>query len=104
MRKTSVLLDPIRAKETPPRSFALGLALLIAASSIVLVTSEVQADSAKTASVTLPMELGQMSAVSVGANAYIFGGWDGSSVRDEIVRYAPSTNTVTTMSATLPTP
>jgi N-acetylneuraminic acid mutarotase len=64
-------------------------------------------DTATLMTADLPTGRFGTSAVWDGSNAYIFGGfyWDGSQhFLDEIVRYSPSTNTVTTMSATLPTP
>ncbi|MCA1810930.1 MAG: hypothetical protein LC623_02840, partial [Halobacteriales archaeon] len=59
-----------------------------------------------TLAATLPVPRGYMSAVWDGAgNAYLFGGSDAgvfATYTNEILRYTPSTNTVTTMAATLP--
>jgi hypothetical protein len=42
------------------------------------------------------------SAVWDGMNAYIFGGWTGSTYSHKIMRYTPSTGTITYMASTLP--
>jgi hypothetical protein len=44
-----------------------------------------------------------MSAVWAGSCAYLFGGYDGYSYYDSILKYDPTSNTLTTMSAKLPT-
>jgi N-acetylneuraminic acid mutarotase len=59
-------------------------------------------------SATLPSGRQGAAAVWDGSNVYVFGGDCGQSCpsvlrRDDVVRYNPSTNTVTTMSAKLPT-
>ncbi len=64
-------------------------------------------DSTTLMSAQLPIGLKAASAVWDGTHAYIFGGWgfDGGNqaARDEIYRYDPATDTITTMGATLPT-
>lgn len=56
----------------------------------------------------LPTQRSRTSAIWDGQSAYIFGGWkyigdySSSSMLKEVVRYTPSTNTVTTMTTSLP--
>jgi len=53
----------------------------------------------------LPSPRAETSAIWDGNNAYIFGGWDGTSSLDEIIRFDPSTGTVTKLSlSALPSP
>src|SRR5579864_7753328 len=81
-----------------------GLALfLMAPMGIIMTAKEARADTATVLSATLPTARDATGAVWDGSNAYIVGGYDGTTYLNQIVRYNPTTNTVTTMGATLPT-
>ncbi|MBI4728403.1 MAG: fibronectin type III domain-containing protein [Acidobacteria bacterium] len=79
---------------------AIAVVLLVGSGS--LVPSPAWADSAIALHGALPSGRVSAGAIWDASNAYIFGGDDGISYLDQIVRYNPATNTTTTMSATLP--
>lgn len=92
-----------RAAIGPRRSVAWSLIFLFTFSSgLLLVGPSGRADTTMTMSPILSERYGA-SAVWDGTNAYIFGGRGSEPQLDKIVRYNPTTNTLTTMSTTLPT-
>jgi hypothetical protein len=93
------------------RSFIFGWALLAALPAVaLLVSGDASADSATLVNAHLPSARAWTTAGWDGTNAYVFGGIGFDSAcgcyakLDDIVRYTPSTNAMTTMQATLPTP
>lgn len=63
---------------------------------------EAKADTVTTAPGLLPTGRERLTAIAVGSDIYVFGGWDKTFIK-EIVRYNTTTGSVTAMGAQLPT-
>src|SRR5688572_24162344 len=90
----------ISNKTSSGRAWVIAFALVVPAA--LILAEGVNASVLTTMPATLPTARSYGTAVWDGSNAYVFGGWDGWYL-NQVVRYNPSANTVTTMGASLPT-